>query len=259
MDKQKIIMVNSQIAKLDDNNKNILVFSDGPIRIDSYCKSVFPIVVVLQEPYTDENKYIKYLSDELPRPNTAEDKACYSSMDSWFQEEGASSGYRTYLPLVSIVNQIFRNDCKYTICKDKYAYELFLDNVAILNIKKMPNTKVASSGTYSNWAKNSENIKFITSQIDACEPKLVLMANISTKLESVAPAGNECSILGNEIEAEHNFITQEGNRVYYNDSRLFVDVNHFSRLSNKKKEEVIKMAILWKKGDKDMLVNFDKC
>ena len=256
MDKQKIMAVNGRIDELDDKNKNIFVFADGPIRIDSYCKSEFPIVIILQEPYTDEDKYLKYLSGELQRPNTAEDKTHYSSMDSWLKEEGATSGYKTYLPIVSMVNQIFISNCSYVICKDNDAYEVFLNNVAILNIKKMPNTRVASSSSISSWAKNDKNIEFITSQIDACEPKLVLMANISRKLKSVKSAGNECCIWGNKIKAEHNFITHEGNRVYYNNTTLYIDACHFSRLKNRRKEEVVKMAILWKKGNKDMLANF---
>ena len=246
MNKQKILELKENIKIFDDKDNGVIAFGDGPISLDSYCNSNFPIVFILQEPYTDDEKYLKYLSGEYERPNTAEDKLCYTSMNLWYEEEGGGAGYATYLPMVSIVSQIFENANFYKMCKDEDAYMRFVSNVAILNVKKSPNVEVASSLEYSKWAKDERNLQYMISQLNALSPRLVIMANIANYL----PSNSNCSIWGNLIDSENNFCTKEGNTVYYNDRTLYIDTNHFSRLANSKKDEIIKMAIAWKNGDK---------
>ncbi len=259
MDKDEIQKFHEKIKIFDDKENGIIAFADGPISIDSYCQSNFPIIFVLQEPYTDSEQYNKYLSEELPRPNTAEDKQCYSSMLDFWEKEEYGSGYKTYLSLVSIVNQIFEGNCSYKVCKDESAYEKFKNNVAILNVnvKKVPHLKVASSGDYKEWAKYEKNIEYMCSQIKVLKPKVVIMANIAKHLMSEKDSGCNCSIWDDEILAANNIVIQSNNRVYLADNTLYIDTGHFSRLSNVRKQEIIEISISWKNGEK-ILEKFNK-
>lgn len=136
MDVNMINRLKEQISIFDDLENEQLAFGDGPISIESFCSCRFPIVVILQEPYTDEDTFQKYLRGELPRPNTAEDKKTYDSMNHWLSIEGRCYGYNTYLTLVSIINQVMKGSGYYEKCYDAKAYSNFIQNTAILNVKK---------------------------------------------------------------------------------------------------------------------------
>lgn len=258
MDVNMINRLKEQISIFDDLENEQLAFGDGPISIESFCSCRFPIVVILQEPYTDEDTFQKYLRGELPRPNTAEDKKTYDSMNHWLSIEGRCYGYNTYLTLVSIINQVMKGSGYYEKCYDAKAYSNFIQNTAILNVKKIPSIGVQSSQGYKQWLKNEQNIKYMSSQVLTYKPKLVLLANITNFLLKSQSENEDVLLFGKKIKYPNSFISVKGNRIFYDEDTLFIDTTHFSRVSNQKKTEIIELAITWKDNNKSNIYKFKK-
>lgn len=236
MDIQEISELKKDFFRFDTNGVKAVI--DGPIRPEEFIKSSHRIMWLLQESYTNETGI---------RINTAEDKDEYKSMNDWKDREDCGSGYYTYLPMVSITYQMLQGETSYAKCFCEEGFNAFKDCSAVVNVRKIPNKEVSSSGTYKQWGNRTNVKEFLAKQVEVYKPHVIIGAN-TIRNDCLCTYGEDGSVdcLGFNFKSDE--ISCSGGITFYqNDKILLINGKHFSRMKNTDKEIIIQQLIQWRK------------